>query len=216
MPYAEAIAWLIADALDLPRPSFAALLLLRLDRLKGHLPLDQHWLQYPQTLAFCSSTVVGKHITGRWSWLSHLRALRAFKHPELPRIAAFDVWIDNQDRHTGNFLKTSAGRYIPIDNEYALYTLLWARLLTVAHNSLRNLARETLPQVAFDKFESAMMAAATAHEPALSKASPDLKQFLSSVIADPSQRDQFAAVVLSFLAQRADTNWLSNELGRVA
>jgi hypothetical protein len=60
------------------------------------------------------------------------------------------------------------------------------------------------------------MAAATAHEPALSKASPDLKQFLSSVIADPSQRDQFAAVVLSFLAQRADTNWLSNELGRVA
>lgn len=70
---------------------------------------DQHWLHYSHALAFCASTVDGKHISSRWQWLAHLRKAQAFRHEDVSRIAAFDLWVENQDRHTGNFLRTRDG-----------------------------------------------------------------------------------------------------------
>lgn len=46
MPLTEAIGWTVASALEMPRPSFAAVILLPIQRLRQHMKLDQHWLGY--------------------------------------------------------------------------------------------------------------------------------------------------------------------------
>ena len=76
MVIAESLAWLIAEALDLPRPDYAALLLLPLPRLRSSMALDQHWGHYSEALAFCSSAVDGKPIRARWKWLEHARVAK--------------------------------------------------------------------------------------------------------------------------------------------
>lgn len=215
MPHAEAVAWMVAAALDLPRPEFAAVLLLPVSRLRQYMKLDQHWLHYSHTLAFCSSTVRGKHISAPWQWLAHLRKAKAFRHPDLPRIAAFDMWVENQDRHTGNFLRTREGDYVPIDNEFILYTLVWAANTTVVHHSLRLEAQAMLKAAGYTKFEISMVVASKLHEAAFHKASPALQQFICALHADPGQGVAAATAILQFLGQRAHPDWLANELGRI-
>lgn len=213
MAFSEALAWLIADALDLPRPKFAALLHLPVQRLRQHMPLDQHWMRYPNVLAFCSSTVEGKHITSPWRWISNLRAAKAFKHTDVARIAAFDMWVENQDRHTGNFLRTRSGDYIPIDNELILYTLVWvASGFSYSHNSLQVQAQTILNASGYTKFAISMALASKLHEAAFLKVTPTLQNFITTMIADPAQGAVAAATILQFLSQRAHPDWLANEL----
>ena len=92
-PLTEALAWLLAEALDLPRPEFAALVMVPLDKLRQHIPMDQHWLNYSEMIAFCVSAVDGKSAAHGWKWLAYLRAKRVYKRPEIARIAAFDHWV---------------------------------------------------------------------------------------------------------------------------
>lgn len=217
MVITEALAWMLAEAVDLPRPHFAALLHLPVSKLRQHMSMDQHWLAYSHVLAFCSSAVPGRHITSRWRWLDRLRATRAFKHPSLARIAAFDTWVDNNDRHTGNFLKSKDGEYIPIDNEFVLYMLIWvASGITCAHNSLRQRARDVLTATGYRKFEAAMIDASSHHEPAFSKVSADLSAFVTAMVPDPARGAALSASLLDFLAKRAEPTWLANEVGQIA
>ena len=215
MPLTEAVAWTIASALDLPRPQFSAVLVLPVQKLRQHMKLDQHWLTYQHTLAFCSSTVVGRHLSASWLWLAQLRKAKAFMHADLPRIAAFDMWAENQDRHTGNFLRTREGNYVPIDNEFILYSLVWAAATTVGHQSLRQEARAVLKAAGYTKFEFSMVLASKLHEAALQKASPALNQFICALHSDPSQGVAVATAILQFLYQRAHPDWLANELGHI-
>ncbi|TSP11294.1 HipA family kinase [Cupriavidus campinensis] len=216
MAFTEGLAWLVADALELPRPKFAALILLPVQKLRQCMPLDQHWMHYEHVLAFCSSAVPGKHITSRWNWLAAFRAARAFRHQDVARIAAFDAWVENQDRHTGNFLRNSAGDYIPIDNEFILYTLVWvASGINCAPNSLRAQAREMLKSAGYTKFEAAMVVASQQHEQAFLKVTPSLQQFITAMHADAAQGTAIAAAILQFLGQRAQSDWLANELGHI-
>jgi hypothetical protein len=180
MPMTEAIGWLIADALGLPRPAFAALIMVPLPKLKAHLPLDQHWMQYGnEALGFCCSTVDGKHITGRWRWLAALRKAKAFKHPDVARIAAFDTWAENQDRHTGNLLKTTDGGFVPIDNELIFYTKIWmAYNFFYQYNSLRKEARQMMTKNGYTKFESSMIVASDSHDRAFQSAWPHIDSLL--------------------------------------
>ncbi|WP_367186566.1 HipA family kinase [Rhodoferax sp.] len=213
MPFTEAIGWGVAEALDLPRPGFAAVLVLPVQKLRQHMKLDQHWLGYTHTLAFCASTVTGRHIQSRWQWVSRVRKAKAFKHPDLPRIAAFDTWVENQDRHTGNFLQTKDGDYVPIDNEFILYTLMWAANITVGHQSLRNEAHALLKVTGYKRFEGSMVLASKLHEAAFQKAAPALQQFIHAMHSDPAQGIAVATAILHFLEQRAHPDWLANELG---
>lgn len=123
-PITEAIAYLIAEALDLPRPGFAALLFAPINKLKDCLKLDQHWLRSSHAIAFCCEAVPGRDLNQMWKWIADIRKAKFFRSPEVGQVAAFDLWTANQDRHTGNVIK-SGGRYVPIDNEYILYPLLW-------------------------------------------------------------------------------------------
>ncbi|QJW85543.1 hypothetical protein HK414_26410 [Ramlibacter terrae] len=142
MAFAEGMAWLVADALNLPRPKFAALLVLPVQKLRQCMPLDQHWHLIPHALAFCSSTVEGKHITSPWQWLARLRAAQPSSVTTWPRLRRSTCGWRTVDRHTGNFLRTKAGDYIPIDNEFILYTLIWvASGFSCEHKSLRAQAR---------------------------------------------------------------------------
>lgn len=214
MAFSEMLAWLVADALDLPRPGFAALLHLPVHKLRQCMPLDQHWNNVSSALAFCSSTVDGKHITSPWRWVAHLRALKAFKHEDVARIAAFDMWVDNQDRHTGNFIRTRSGDYIPIDNELILYTLVWvASGFSYGQNSLRTRAEAVLKAPGFKKFQIAMILASKFHEAASVKAAPSVQRFVMMMVADPAQAAAAATSILQFLEQRAHPDWLANELG---
>jgi hypothetical protein len=216
MPFTEAVGWMVADALDLPRPKFAALLLLPMQKLRQHLKLDQHWLGYTHALAFCTSTVEGKHVASRWRWVAQLRKAQAFKHPDIARIAAFDHWVENRDRHTGNFIHTRSGQYVPIDNEYILYSIIWAASVVVAHQSLRNEARNALTAAGFQKFESAMVVASGLHESALHAAAPSVQRLAAVMHPDQAESVVFAAAILQFLSQRAHPAWLPNELGHIA
>lgn len=218
MPLTEALAWILAGALDLPRPEFAALLILPMPLLREHVQLDDPQFQVPSTLAFCSSTIDGRHIHGPWRWLTHLRTARAFQHKDVSRIAAFDEWAQNQDRHLGNFLRRRGGGYVPIDNEYVLYGLLWDALLRsmgggVAHQSVRQAARGVLNSGAYTRFEASMVLASMEHEAALLKAATSLRQFVCAFVADPATGAALADAVLQFLTNRAHRDWLANELG---
>ena len=217
MPFAEAAAWLIAEALDLPRPKFAAVISLPVQKLRQSMPLDQHWTHYTEVLAFCASSVDGKHITHPWRWLAHIRAAKAFKNADVARIAAFDAWVENQDRHSGNFLRTRKGDYVPIDNELILYTLLWvASGLTYVHNSLRMQAKDILTSRGYLKFEGSMVVAANRHETALTSAWPSLQRLIAAMVPDPARQVALTGDILQFLSQRAHPDWLANELGRIS
>lgn len=220
MPFAEALAWLVAEALDLPRPKFAALLQLPLNNVRPYMALDQHWQAYPTVLAFCTSKVDGKHIDSRWRWAHHLRKIKAYKHVDVARIAAFDYWIENQDRHSGNFLKTKAGGYIPIDNEYVLYSLLWVAYhasmgISVNHQSIYDEAKVHLKVSGHTKFKVSMMLASKHHEAGLDAVMPNLKQLCLMLVPDPAKRQNFEGQIFQFLQDRGEQDWMANELGLI-
>lgn len=214
MAFTEGIAWMIAEALDLPRPPFAALIHLPVYKLRQCMPLDQHWMQYKTVLAFCSSSVGGQHITSRFKWLYALRTARALKHPDVARIAAFDYWVENQDRHTGNFLKTHGGKYIPIDNELILYTLVWvASGFGYGHNSLRGQAQAILNHKDYKDFTVSMALAAKQHEAGLVSVASSLQAFILNMVPNSVTAQDMQRNILGFLRGRADPTWLAGELG---
>lgn len=214
--FTEAVGWLVADALNLPRPKFAALLMLPVNKLRQCMPLDQHWLAHSEIPAFCSSAVDGKSISGRWQWFTQLKIASAFKHSDIPRIAAFDTWVENQDRHMGNVLRTADGGYVPIDNEAILYSLIWASTgVSFAHNSLKLQAHAILKQSAYSQFESSMILASHQHENAFQKAWPSLQQLIQAMVPDSLQASQLCANMNQFLSTRASQHWLSTELGHI-
>lgn len=216
MPLAEGLAWLVLNALGIHRPKFAALLILPVYKLRSCMPLDQHWTTVPYALAFCSSTVDGKHVTSPWQWLAKLRAARAFQHDDVAKIAAFDSWVENQDRNMSNFLRTKSGDYVPIDNEAILYTLLWVGMgITYAHRSLKEQAMALLKPAGFTKFQVSMMLASKNHQAAFVSVAPALQQLIHALVPDPIQATNATTNILQFLGQRAAPDWLANQLGLI-
>lgn len=217
-PLTEAIGWLLAEALDLPRPEFAALVMVPLDKLREHIQLDQHWLNYPEMLAFCTSAVDGKSTSHGWKWLAHLRARKIYKRPEVARIGAFDYWVDNQDRNAGNMIVKTDGQCVPIDNEFILYSHLWAGKVpfTIGHRSLLIESAQHLSGMAHSRFKIEMARHSKLHEAVLKAASPTLEQAVRRLIPDTVQANAVWLGVQQYLASRADPDWLAGELGVIA
>lgn len=213
-PLTEAIAWLLAESLDLPRPGFAALIVVPLDKLRAHMPLDQHWLSYREALGFCAEAVQGNNPTHGWKWLAWLRMKSLYKRAEVARISAFDQWVENQDRHTGNLLIRSSGECIPIDNEHILYSLLWPSLgLAFGHNSLMNEAQRHMNGPSFDKFKVEMALHAKQHEDAFNRAAQRLADTVRALVPDEIQAQALWNSIGAFLSGRAHPNWMAQHLG---
>ncbi len=213
-PLTEAMGWLLAEALELPRPEFAALIMVPLNKLRQFIPLDQHWLNYAETLAFCSSVVDGKTASQGWKWSAHLRTAKIYKRPEVSRISAFDHWVDNQDRNTGNLIVNGDGYCTPIDNEFILYSVLWNGSVpfSVSHNSLLSEGKKYLRGDAYSRFMMDMALQSKLHDAALRLATPKLHALVQSII--PAQHaNALWDNIQQYLGSRAQTDWLANELG---
>jgi hypothetical protein len=217
-PITEAIGWLIAEALDLPRPEFAALVMVPLDKLRQHMPMDQHWLNYPAMLAFCASAVDGKTASHGWKWLAQLRAQRVYKRPEVARIAAFDCWVENQDRNTGNLIVKPDGECVPIDNEFILYSQLWAGRVpfSISQSSLLAESQKHLSSSGSIRFKVEMARHGKLHQAALTAVGPKLQHAFQTLIPDPAVANVVWGNIQQYLASRADPNWLPDQLGVIA
>ena len=213
-PLTEALGWLLAEALNLPRPEFAALVMVPLDKLRQNMQMDQHWLNYPEMLSFCASAVDGKAASQGWKWLAHLHAKRLYKRPEVARISAFDQWVDNQDRNTGNLIVKPGGDYVPIDNEFILYSLLWAKMsFNITHNSLLAGGAQHLSSSEYARFKVEVAREGKLHNGALSTVEPKLEQAIFSLISNSTAANAMWINIQQFLASRAHPDWLSTQLG---
>lgn len=215
MPLTEAIAWIISDALNLPRPAFAAPIIVPIDRLHRAMPLDQHWLAAPTALGFCTEAVEGKGFAHTWKWVALYRTRRFFMSPGVRRIAAFDEWLENRDRHTGNVIKRADGEYIPIDNEFVLYSVLWNGIINVTHQGLLREGRAHLRIGEHQRFQVEVALAAKEHALALQAAVPRIEAVIRRLCPPPLAHNVRNAV-LTFLTPRADSAWMSTHLGVIA
>jgi hypothetical protein len=212
-PLTEAIGWLLSDALDLPRPGFAALLLVPIPKLRQSMPLDQHWHNKTEALAYCCEAVDGPGITSSWRWIAAFRARKLFKSVEARRICAFDEWVENRDRHSGNMIRRKQdGTHVPIDNEFILYSLLWSQILGVTPHSLLSEGANHLTVADHKRFQVEAANAAKAHAAALQAATPIISSTVAKVVPAPHAA-QFQTAVLSFLSTRGQPDWLANQLG---
>lgn len=215
-PLTEAIAWLLAESLDLPRPNFAALVAVPVHKLREHMPLDQHWLRYPEALAFCAEAVQGRNLTQGWKWIAWLRLKSLYKRAEVARISAFDQWVENQDRHTGNLLVRRSGECVPIDNELILYSLLWPRVGTFGHNSLLNEAAKHMNSASYTRFKVEMARNSKQHEAAFNQVAQRLADTVAALVPDPRNAQALWTSINTFLAGRAHPDWMANQLGVIA
>ncbi len=214
-PITEAIGWQLIRTLKLPAPDFAALIMVPLDRLRQSMKLDQHWLSYPETLAFCVSEVNGKPITSSWSWLASLRKKGTYKKQEVAGICAFDYWVDNKDRNTGNLLLKSGGEQVAIDNEFILYDQLWKGKFgfEIIEQTILAEAKKNLNAKEFQKFKLTVARQGKNHIDAMNMARADLRALIFTLFTDAKVAQSIWGSLDDFLTIRADINWLSSELG---
>lgn len=214
-PLTEAFGWLLSEALNLPRPEFAALVLVPLDKLRSHMHMDQHWLNYSEMLSFCASTVYGATSPPAWRWLAHMRTKRVYKRPEVARISAFDYWVDNQDRNNSNLIVKRDGDCVPIDNEFILYSVLWNGKVNfqVAPKSLFVEAKRFLGGNDYARFTVEVARQAKLHDAAFAMAEFKLKETVNLLIPDATAAKNVWNSVEQFLSPRGKPDWLSNQLG---
>lgn len=216
-PLTEAIAWLLAEALDLPRPMFAAIVTVPIPKLRQHMPLDQHWLKHNEYLAFCAEVVDGKSPVQGWRWTAWYRLKKFYQRQEVRRISAFDQWLENQDRHAGNLLKRANGECVPIDNEHVLYSLLWASVgIAFGHNSLLNEATKYMSPEGLKRFKVEMANFGKQHEQAFNIANSQLEATVKALVRDPVIAETIWQTVSNFLQARAKPEWMPAQLGVIA
>ncbi|MDN3987002.1 HipA family kinase [Zwartia vadi] len=219
-PITEAIGWQLIRALNLPAPDFAALIMIPMNRLRQSMKLDHHWLNYnhPETLAFCVSAVEGRPLISSWKWIDSLRKKNAYKKAEVAAICAFDHWIDNKDRNTGNLLKKKNGEHVAIDNEYILYDLLWNGKFgfEIGEKTILSEAKQILNTKEFDSFKVAVAHHGGNHLAALIAIKADLSKLIFTLLPDRALAQQLWDSLDTFMTARADAAWLPAELGVIA
>lgn len=216
-PLTESIAWIILNTLGLPRPEFAALLKVPIQKLANCMPLDQHWLGREYALGFCVSAVDGKGVDQGIRWLQTKRRKAVFKRPEIARLSAFDKWMENQDRHFGNLLIRNMGEHVPIDNELVLYSLLWpASKLTFAHNSLLDAASSILKPDEYKRFLVETAKSAEGHQDAFDKAETYIEELILKLIPDRQVATSLQESIKHFLINRSTVSWMQHQLGVIA
>jgi hypothetical protein len=215
-PITEGIAWLIARELDLPRPEFAALIIVPINRLReSGMRLDQHWDSYQRALGFCSEAVQGKSLAQGWKWGVAGRTTKFFRSGDARRIIAFDEWTDNADRHSGNMMRSKEGYYVPIDNEYILHEILWNKGLSRINRLLPE-GRTYLTPADHLRLKVEAAQASHKHAAAITSAEPHIKMMISQLMPNAVQALQISNDICGFLHTRSGRDWLAKKLEVIA
>jgi hypothetical protein len=224
-PLAESLAWLIASQLDLPRPKYAGLLILRIDKLKNHLSLPPHWLKEEYMPCFYTSAVetmpnygpknvnlvpmpgnLGQPVLARST--THSVTNKSILSNELVKLSAFDEWLDNQDRHSGNVLVDHKGIRTPIDNEYCFYKQFWSDKVNVTKQSLLEQAEKLLGTIEIADYKVRVAVAGRSHDSAYPAVAGTLYSLIMNYHDDVDRGDQIWRAVHQHLFERAAPNWL--------
>lgn len=162
-----------------------------------------------------------KHVVGFSKFFEDRRAKRLAvalsKNRNIPCIASFDAWLQNSDRHLGNLLWESSGKYTLIDHGRIFVWADWTpstlhlrsdpanRLIDIIDHYVpqwsQNLPVRSARMLAYSGFAVAFKANGSA------AASDTLSNFLD---------DKGSALVIDFLSRRLDNGRYSKELGMLA
>lgn len=214
----EAIGWQMAHACGIPAPERAAVLTAN----------ASHWRDWLGTLpagcpnagdiaAWCSSLCA---LDDHHSWIAMSEdsaAAALFKSTLGRKIAAFDTWLHNPDRHPNNLLRLGNGGWAVIDHEMIFNGLLgnWRKperdFATAPYPLARldALAKSgKLTHSEADRIRSDMIHHADAHIQSIARGLPYLSDTLETIEPPQSQKS-----VLPLIVDRAWPFWMRGTLG---
>lgn len=211
----EAIGWLLARKSDVACPSFGAILLVPVDKLRECTPLPAEFNRMTLCPAWCSEVVAGKTVKQIHTMAYFVARKNCLRSKDIRKIAAFDEWSDLRDRNFGNVIASSKGGYVAIDHETLLHDLLW---IPAGRNyvewSLLKEAKSALDAASVKKFQVDMANAARVHAKALLDVAVDLNAIVSQL--QPGNSEALSQSIHQTLAARSQPDWLSNKLGVIA
>lgn len=212
----EAIGWLLAQATEVPSPSFGAVVLVPVGELhKAGIALPDPIKDWDICPAWCCEIVSGKAVRQVHKWAFWLARKYCLRSQDSRSIAALDVWADNRDRNYGNVIRSPNGGYVSIDHESLLHDLLWlASGFGFEPRSLLEEAKEYLPAEELKRFQVEMVSASNKHEVGLLDARSDIINIITRLY--PAHASQLQEAILAFLTERSQAGWLANQMGIIA
>jgi hypothetical protein len=211
----EGLGWLLAQASGVNVPAFAAVLRVPIGKLENSMKLPSFVSGHSEYLAWCVEVVDGKALLQVHKWIFWLARLKCLYAKNTPVIAAFDYWADNRDRNYGNVIRSKDGQYVAIDHESLLDQVVWQRYfgLSFKKNSLLDEAELRLSPHRVHKFKCEMGLAAEGHANAIKSTNAASLTFVQNIIPDAAFAKSLWTEIEIFLTSRAQSGWLSGELG---
>lgn len=211
----EALGWILAKRSNVSCPDFGAIVLVPVQELQKHQKLSARFLGMLFCPAWCSEIVQGRSVAQVHKMAYFLAKKECLRSKDAKKIAAFDQWTDLRDRNFGNVIRSSRGGYVAIDHETLLHDMLWSTIgITYEERSLLEEARSALDSTEIKKFSVDMANAAKGHSQALQDAEKDIENIIGKLF--PTNAATAFNTIKAFLEQRAQSDWLSNQLGVIA
>jgi hypothetical protein len=217
----EAIGWLMARTLEIPTPEHAAILVENVEWFRALLgdryPTDNFLPQSGDVAAWCTSDMGSGPIKSvapfdDWNLLAFLRT------EEGAQVAAFDHWLGNEDRNTGNLIRLPRGRYAVIDHGILFCYQDWRKrhlqpactsfLLNKAGQFLRD---KRLSQKEYKALQAAMAEFGYRHHRAAGACHPAIDVNISQIADFIAARN-----VLSCISARCSHRWIADQVGMLA
>ncbi len=211
---AEWIGHLLLSALDIPRSAFAGIVLVPIDKLAHSLTIPEQMKEATLWPAFCCELVDNFKPVVLWRWRERLLLSRMYQEDEVIRIAAFDEWVDNPDRHDKNIILSRDGKFVAIDHDHLLQSIL--SKLAVVPQTIMLQARKCLTPKDFDKFSVSVASASNQHSSCFTTARSDIEEAVKSIHIGNIPSDTLFKDIDAFLTERSQDGWLAQKLQVIA
>lgn len=160
----EVIGFALAKLAGVPAPDQAAVLLLDWDQIpaRHHAALRAVHGAVERVPAWATTWVMGDVLDADRSAAQRDLVMTALlASPDGERLAAFDHWVANTDRHGGNIVRVARERYTAIDHEHIVFGPLWPDHLqeVAVTTTLIHESRRLLPDDRRKSFGSAALEA---------------------------------------------------------
>lgn len=223
----EAISWLVLRAIGVPSPKMAALLLLSEKKAKAVLSsrvVSKEFVHDGYVMAWAAQWQDSRSIRALFAgsqaddkWLSVLKTEVG------AQLAAFDEWLHNRDRNTGNVLYAGDGSCMAIDHEQVFNFQNWhtSDLEHVVEygDSLRVLDRaqrgNKLRPDEWKRITNAMIHHSQGHSEALNACRKQVEDLLFRLY-QAELGTTFAERILKFISVRCTDQWMQQRVGALA